>query len=72
MRKKFKIMYPNYHPDTDKAGKPYKPPENCMVVMSGSGIFFLYNNESYYPSIRKLSEVLPSYDVVWGEWYDNI
>ena len=27
MRKKFKIMYPSYHPDPDKAGKPYKPPE---------------------------------------------
>lgn len=67
MRKKFKIMYPSYHPDPDKAGKPYKPPENCMVVMNGSGVFFLYDNEPYYPSIRKLSKVLPSYDVVWNE-----
>ena len=65
MKKKFKIMYPEDHWEKDKAGKPYFPPENCFVVMNGGGVFFLFNNETYYPSIRKLSDVLTKYDVVW-------
>jgi len=36
-----------------------------MVVMNGGGVFFLYNGEEYYPSIKKLSTVLFKYDVVW-------
>lgn len=67
MRKKFKIMYPEDYPDVSKAGTQYKPAKDCMVVMNGGGTFFLYNNEPYYPSIRKLSKVLPKYDVVWKE-----
>lgn len=70
-RCKFKIMYPSDHPDPDKAGTKYKPPKNCMVVMSGSGTFFLYDGEPYFPSIRKLSKVLPKYDVVWEEPVDG-
>jgi len=35
-----------------------------MVVMNGGGVFFLYNGEEYYPSIKKLSTVLFKYDVV--------
>lgn len=65
MRKKFKIMYPADWHDEKKAGQPYKPPANDMVVMNGSGIFFLYHGEEYYPWIEKLSNVLPKYDVVW-------
>ena len=65
MRKKFKIMYPEDHHDLSKAGKPYLPPAGKMVVMNGSGVFFLYDSEQYYPSITKLSEVLYKYDVVW-------
>lgn len=65
MRKKFKIMYPNDHHDVNKRGKPYLPPQNKMVVMNSGGVFFLYDNEPYYPSITKLSKVLPKYDVVW-------
>lgn len=64
-RKKFKIMYPQDHFDKEKRGKPYHPPQNCMVVMNNGGVFFLYNNESHYPSIKKLSSVLVKYDVVW-------
>lgn len=67
MKRKFKIMYPAYYPDKTKAGKPYLPPENCWVVMGGGGVFFLYNNEQYYPSIQKLSKVLSKYDVVWKD-----
>ena len=67
MRKKFKIMYPEDHPDADKRGKPYFPPPKGMVVMNGSGVFFLFIGEDYYPSIRKLSDVLYKYDVVWSE-----
>jgi hypothetical protein len=65
MKKKFKIMYPDDYHEPEKRGKPYHPPVNCMVVMNGSGIFFLYNGESHYPSIKKLSDVLYQYDVVW-------
>ena len=65
MKQKFKIMYPQDYYDQTKQGKPYHPPEKCMVVMNGSGVFFLYNGEPYYPSIKKLSDVLFKYDVVW-------
>lgn len=64
MRKKFKIMYPYDHHEPEKRGKPYLPPAKSMVVMNGGGVFFLFNWEDY-PSLRKLSEVLPKYDVVW-------
>ena len=67
MRRKFKIMYPNDHPDQDKRGKPYLTKEKDMVVMNKQGIFFLFNGATYYPSIRKLSDVLPKYDVIWKE-----
>jgi hypothetical protein len=47
-------------------GKAFKPKNPLdMIVMNGSGVFFVYNNEEYYPSIRKLSDVLFKYDVVW-------
>jgi len=65
MRKKFKIMYPSDWHDESKQGQPYHPPSKSMVVMNGSGIFFLFNGDDYYPSIKKLSDVLPKYDVVW-------
>ena len=65
MKKKFKIMYPEDHVEPEKRGKPYKPPQGKMVVMNGSGVFFLYDSEPYYPSIQKLSDVLYKYDVVW-------
>lgn len=64
-KKKFKIMYPDDHYEVEKRGEPYHPPQECMVVMNGSGVFFLYYNTQYYPWIRPLSEVLPKYDVVW-------
>lgn len=65
MRRKFKIMYPSDHHDASKAGKPFKATGKDMVVMNGSGIFFLFNGETYYPSICPLSDELPQYDVVW-------
>ena len=65
MRKKFKIMYQSDYRDKEKQGKPYLPPTNCFVVMNEGGVFFLMNNTDYYPSIRKLSDVLEKYDVVW-------
>jgi hypothetical protein len=65
MRKKFKIMYPSDYVDAEKRGKPYLAKGKDMVVMNGQGIFFLFNGETYYPSIRKLSDVLHKYDVVW-------
>lgn len=65
-RQKFKIMYPQDYHDPEKAGKRYRPPSKCMVVMNSGGVFFLYDGETYYPSIRKLSNVLHKYDVVWN------
>jgi len=67
MRRKFKIMYPQDHFEEEKRGKPYRPPAKGMVVMNTAGIFFLFIGEDYYPSIRKLSEVLRKYDVIWKE-----
>ena len=67
MKKKFKIMYPNDHFEEKKRGKPYQPPPKGMVVMNGGGVFFLFIGEDYYPSIRKLSDALRKYDVVWKE-----
>lgn len=67
MKKKFKIMYPANYWDSEKQGKPFLPESNSFVVMNGGGVFFLMNNEPYYPSIQKLSDVLGNYDVVWKE-----
>lgn len=67
MRKKFVIKYPKDHFDEEKRGKKYKPPEGHMVVMNTDGVFFLYNHALFYPSIKKLSKVLPRYDVEWVE-----
>lgn len=64
MRKKFKIMYPQDHPDENKRGKPFLTKDKNMIVMNGKGIFFMFNGETYYPSIRPLSDVLPKYDVI--------
>ena len=60
-------MYPKDHYDVSKRGQPFKPASKEMVVMNGGGVFFLFNGEEYYPSIRKLSSVLPKYDVIWKE-----
>jgi len=65
MKKKFKIMYPQDHPDITKAGKTYKPPSDSMIVMNGGGVFFEYCGETYYPMIQSLSDVIGNYDVVW-------
>ena len=65
MRKKFKILYPMDHEDESKRGKPVKLEGKDMLVMNSKGIFFIYNGETYYPSIRKLSDVVRKYDVVW-------
>lgn len=67
MRKKFKILYPHDHYDPNKRGQKYKPESGKMLVMNSDGVFFLYSNETYYPSIRKLSDVLEKYDVVWND-----
>ena len=66
MRKKFKIFYSKDHHDLAKAGQQYKPAANEMIVMNSSGIFFVYNDETYYPSIAKLSDKIGNYDVVWS------
>ena len=65
MRKKFKIYYCKDNPDPNKAGKQYKPTKPYMLVMNNQGIFFLFNGEQYYPSIRPLVDVIGNYDVMW-------
>lgn len=67
MRTTFSILYPADHPDKTKARTKYTPEKNAMVVMNSQGVFFIYYNYDYYPSIRKLSEVLPKYDVLWND-----
>ena len=67
MRKKFKIFYSKDNPDPEKAGKRYKPTGKDMLVMNSEGIFFVYNDEMYYPSIRKLVDKIGNFDVVWEE-----
>lgn len=72
-RRKFKIMYPKDYWDSDKAGKPYHPESGSMVVMNNGGVFFIIEGvNSYYRCIRKLSDILPKYDVVWNDvfWED--
>lgn len=67
MRRKFKIMYPSDHHETEKQGKPYLTTGKDMVLMNGSGVFFLYRHDDYSTFVRRLSEVLPKYDVIWKE-----
>lgn len=64
-RVKFKIMYSDDHHDPRKRTQPYHPPEKHMVVMNGGGVFFLVGLEMFYPTVQRLSEVLPKYDVIW-------
>ena len=58
-------MYPEDHHEVEKRGKPFHTTGKDMVVMNGSGVFFLFNGAQYYPSIQPLFKVLPKYDVVW-------
>lgn len=67
MRKKFKIYYSKDNPDLSKAGQMYKTTGKDMLVMNADGIFFVFNGETYYPSIRKLVDKMGNYDVVWSE-----
>ena len=67
MRKKFKIYYSKDNPDPSKAGQRYKPTGKDMLVMNSDGIFFVFNGETYYPSIRKLVDKIGNYDVVWND-----
>lgn len=58
-RKKFEII----DPETDEK---YKIDSGEMIVMNTAGVFFLVGGMGdYYTGIRKLSDVLPKYDVVW-------
>lgn len=53
------------HPDESKRGTVFKTKGKDMLVMNNEGIFFIFNGETYYPSIRKLTCDLPKYDVEW-------
>ena len=67
MRNKFKIYYPEDHPDPEKAGKVFDPQGSyTMVVMNPDGIFYLYYTEYFRPTFKKLSTILPKYEVVWS------
>lgn len=55
MRKKFTI-YQN--------GVKYKSAKDCLVVMTSDGVF-LHVMKDYYDYVRKLSDVIGNYDVVW-------
>jgi len=66
-RRKFEIYHSADNPDSEKAGKRYKPTKQDMLVMNNQGIFFVYSGEIYYPSISKLVDVIGNYDVKWRE-----
>lgn len=67
MKKKFKIYYCKYNPDSEKAGNQYKPSGKDMLVMNSDGVFFVYNGETYYPSITPLVNKIGNFDVEWLE-----
>jgi len=67
MRKKFEIYYSTDNRDSALAGKKYKPTGKDMLVMNSAGVFFVYNGETYYPSITPLVERIGNYDVKWLE-----
>lgn len=67
MRKNFKIFYSMDNRDPEKAGKQYKPKRKDMLVMNSDGIFFVYNGETYYPSLMTLRAKIGNYDVEWCE-----
>ncbi len=65
MKKKFEIYYSEYQEDKEKAGTRYKPSGKDMLVMNSAGVFFIFNGETYYPSIRPLVSSIGNYDVRW-------
>jgi hypothetical protein len=65
MRRHFQIYYGENNADKEKAGLRYKPTGKDMVVMNSSGVFFVFNGEPYYPSIRRLSDAIGTYDIRW-------
>ena len=67
MRKKFEIYYSTDNHDPTLAGKKYKPTGKDMLVMNNAGVFFVYNGETYYPSITPLVHKIGNYDVKWLE-----
>lgn len=67
MRKKFKVFYSTDNQDTEKAGKRYKPTGKDMLVMNSAGVFFVFNGETYYHSIKPLVDKIGNYDVVWED-----
>jgi len=67
MRKTFQIFYGANNANPELAGKRYKPSGKDMLVMNSQGIFFVYNGETYYPSIRKLSDKIGTFDVIWKD-----
>lgn len=67
MRKKFEVFYSLDNNDPNKAGKKYKPTGKDMLVMNNAGVFFVFNGETYYPSITPLVNKIGNYDVKWEE-----
>lgn len=61
MRKKFKVI-------DASTGEKVKLKEGEMIVMNGDGVLFVVSGiGDYYTYIRRLSDVVPKYDVVWKE-----
>jgi hypothetical protein len=64
-KRKFKILYPMDDSYGDKRGKPFIVQGKDMLVMNNRGIFFIFGTDGHNAGLRKLSDVLPKYDVVW-------
>lgn len=67
MRKKFEIYYSIDNHNSLLAGQKYEPTGKDMLVMNNTGVFFVYNGETYYPSITPLVCKIGNYDVKWLE-----
>lgn len=57
-RRKFKVFVD---------GKQYKPSGKKMVVCTSGGVFLIIDSDGFYTYVRKLSDVLPYYDIKWSD-----
>lgn len=63
MRKKFKVI-------NASTGDQFKPAKRQCVMTTPDGVFVLWESGDGYGEgawSKKLSEVLPKYDIIWSE-----
>ena len=66
--RRFTIYYPKDHPDPKLAGKRYKPPKGCMLVVNEDGKPFTISGlNDWYIGVQPLLKTLPKFDIVWND-----